>query len=124
MADLKHQPHGAIQGNSLIAGQGEDLGRTEQAHWSVAVTKRGATEGGGTRGRNEPVCLGSPCLPVCLANTGIPLKPQPPLYGPFCVSYPTEKPVFEVGSCYSAQAGLELMVLLLCSSQYWEESFS
>lgn len=29
VADLKHQPHGAIQGNSLVAGQGEDLGRTK-----------------------------------------------------------------------------------------------
>jgi hypothetical protein len=27
VADLKHKPHSAVQGNSLIAGQGEDLGR-------------------------------------------------------------------------------------------------
>lgn len=78
MTDLKHQPHGAIQGNSLIAGQGEDLGRTKQAHWSVPVPKGGATEGG-ARGHNEPVGPGYPCLqlPVCLANTGIHPEQQP-----------------------------------------------
>lgn len=27
VADLEHQPHGAVQGDSLVAGQGEDLGR-------------------------------------------------------------------------------------------------
>lgn len=38
MANLKHQPHGAVQGDPLVAGQGEDLGRESPGVFSGNCT--------------------------------------------------------------------------------------